>query len=38
VWREDVAEEALDTSVLERMAPAARNQMVVVPKVVEDAG
>jgi aspartyl-tRNA(Asn)/glutamyl-tRNA(Gln) amidotransferase subunit C len=38
VWREDVAEPGFGAEVLEKIAPAARNQMVVVPKVVEDAG
>jgi aspartyl-tRNA(Asn)/glutamyl-tRNA(Gln) amidotransferase subunit C len=38
VWREDAAEPGLPVEALERMAPSARNQMVVVPKVVEDAG
>lgn len=38
VWRDDVAEPGFGAEVLEKIAPAARNQMVVVPKVVEDAG
>jgi aspartyl-tRNA(Asn)/glutamyl-tRNA(Gln) amidotransferase subunit C len=38
VWREDVPEPGLATADLEKMAPSVRNQMIVVPKVVEDAG
>lgn len=38
VWREDVAEPGLPPEALVKMAPLARSEMVVVPKVVEDAG
>lgn len=35
VWREDVAREGLSPSDALRNAPAQREQMIVVPKVVE---
>lgn len=37
VWREDVASPGFAPAVLNRMAPAARLDQVVVPKVVEEA-
>jgi aspartyl-tRNA(Asn)/glutamyl-tRNA(Gln) amidotransferase subunit C len=37
VWEEDVARPGLPVAALNRMAPAARLDQVVVPKVVEEA-
>jgi aspartyl-tRNA(Asn)/glutamyl-tRNA(Gln) amidotransferase subunit C len=37
VWREDKAGEPLSAADATRNAPAARDNMVVVPKVVDDA-
>lgn len=38
VWQDDVPGEALPVEKALRNAPAARDHMIVVPKVVDDAG